>query len=165
MIGRGAARVARLLHRLFEASLVVKGLLAGAETLAGLGLLVTSGGLVRRFVDGLTRYEIAEDPTDRLATAARHYAEALSFQTQHFYALYLLSHGILKLLMVAALAAGALWAYPLAMAVLGGFVAYQMYAWAQDGSPALLLLSGFDAILIALVWQEFRTRRAGRHRA
>ena len=165
MVSTHVARIAKLLHQLFEASLVIKGLLAGAEALAGVGLLVASNGIVLRFVDWLTQYEIAEDPTDRMAQAARHYADAFSIETQHFYALYLISHGGLKLGMVIALALGAMWAYPGAMAILAGFVAYQLYTWAQDGSAFLLVLSGFDLFMIWLVWQEWQARRlqAGRH--
>lgn len=153
-------RIARWLHRLFEASLLVKGILASLESAAGLGLLLTSNALIQRFVDWLTHYEIVEDPTDRMASAARHYAEAFSIQSQHFYALYLLSHGALKLGMVIALAVGAMWAYPGAIVILAGFVAYQMYTWAEGGSAVLLALSAFDLFMIWLVWQEYQARRA-----
>lgn len=156
---RHSARIARWLHQLFEASLLVKGLLAGLETFAGLGLLLTSNAFIQGFVDWLTRYEIAEDPADKLATVARHYAEAFSIQTQHFYALYLLSHGALKLGMVIALAMGAMWAYPAAMVMLTGFVVYQMVSWAESGSMILLALSAFDVVMIWLVWREYQSHR------
>lgn len=158
---RHTAQIARWLHQLFEASLLVKGVLASLEAAAGLGLLLTSNAFIQRFVDWLTHYEIAEDPHDKLASVARHYAEAFSIQTQHFYALYLLSHGALKLGMVIALAMGAMWAYPGAMVILAGFVVYQMYSWAGGGSMVLLALSAFDLFMIWLVWQEYQARRSG----
>jgi len=158
---RHTARIARWLHQLFEASLLVKGVFASLETAAGLGLLMTSNAFIQTFVDWLTHYEIAEDATDKMASAAQHYAEAFSIQTQHFYALYLLSHGALKLGMVVALVFGAMWAYPGAMVILAGFVVYQMASWAESGSVFLLALSAFDAIMIWLVWQEYQARRAG----
>lgn len=162
MVRENATRIRKWLHQLFEASLVIKGLLASAEALAGLGLLLTSNMLILRIVDWLTQYEIAEDPADKMATVARHYAESFSLQTQHFYAWYLLSHGGLKLAMVVALAMGAIWAYPAAMLILAGFVSYQLYTWSHDGSRVLLLLSGFDLVMIGLVWQEFRAKRAAK---
>ncbi len=158
---RHTARITRWLHRLFEASLLVKGVLASFEAAAGLGLLLTSNAFIQRFVDWLTHYEIAEDPSDKLASVARHYAEAFSIQTQHFYALYLLSHGALKLGMVIALAFGAMWAYPGAMVMLAGFVVYQIYSWMDSGSTFLLVLSAFDVFMIWLVWQEYQARRGG----
>lgn len=161
MVKRNAALIARWLHRLFEASLLVKGILASAEALSGLGLLLTSNAHIVTLVDWLTRYEIAEYPRDRMASWVERHAELLSIQSQHFYALYLLSHGALKLAMVILLALGLSWAYPAAMAMLAGFVTYQLYEWHYSASPFLLVLSGLDLFMIYLVWQEYRAIREG----
>lgn len=161
MVQKNAALIARWLHRLFEASLLIKGILAGAETLSGLGLLLTANRQIVALVDWLTRHEIAEDPNDRLASWVARHAELLSIQSQQFYAWYLLSHGGLKLIMVILLALGLVWAYPAAMVVLAGFVTYQVYEWLHSGSPFLLVLSGLDLFMIYLVWQEYRAMRTG----
>jgi uncharacterized membrane protein len=121
----------RLLHWLFEASLAIKGFLCAAETLAGLGLLLTPNPLIARLV----------------------------FCIQHFYAWYLLAHGGLKLTMVFMLWRRVLWAYPAAMVVLTGFVIYQTYEFVHAGSPFLLVLALFDLVMIGLVWQEWRALR------
>lgn len=152
--------LSRWLHQLFEASLVVKGLLAGSEALAGVGLLFTSNHLILTFVDWLTRHEIAQDPQDKLAHSIETTMAVFSIETQHFYAFYLLAHGGLKLAMVLALARRILWAYPVAIAVLSGFIVYQLHHWTSTHSPALLVLSGFDAVMIFLVWREYRSLRA-----
>ena len=162
VLSRGKGLV-RFLHPLFEASLVVKGALAASEGLAGLGLLLTTNTRILAFVDWLTRTEIVQDPHDKMALAARHLTEGLSIQSQHFYALYLCAHGGLKLVMVLLLARGVRWAYPAAMALLAGFVLYQMEHWMQTHAAPLLILSAFDTIMIALVWREWRT--APRHAA
>ena len=60
-----------------------------------------------------------------MATWFRSLAEAFTIQSQHFYALYLLGHGLLKFTMVLMLSRRILWAYPAAMAILAGFVVYQ----------------------------------------
>lgn len=161
MVRSNTALIARWLHRLFEASLVIKGVLATLEALSGLGLLLTANHRIVALVDWLTRYEIAEGPQDGLATWVQRHAELLSMQSQHFYALYLLSHGALKLAMVILLALGLSWAYPAALLVLAGFVTYQTYEWLHSGSPFLLMLSGLDMLMIYLVWQEYRAIRAG----
>lgn len=153
--------IARWLHRLFEASLVIKGILATLEALSGLGLLMTANRHIVALVDWLTHYEIAEDPQDKLASWVQRHAELLSIQSQHFYALYLLSHGTLKLGMVILLALGLTWAYPAAILVLAGFVLYQTYEWLHSNSPFLLMLSGLDMLMIYLVWQEYLAIRAG----
>jgi uncharacterized membrane protein len=146
----------RLLHWLFEASLAIKGLLTAAETLAGLGLLLTPNPLIARFVFWVTHFEIAEDPNDTLATWTLRAVAQFPMGTQHFYALYLLAHGGLKLTMVYMLWRRVLWAYPAAMVVLSGFVVYQTFESFHAGSPFLLLLALFDLVMIGLVWQEWR---------
>ena len=149
----------RLLHWLFEASLAIKGFLCAAETLAGLGLLLTPNPLIARFVFWLTHFEIAEDPTDTLASWTLRAVEQFPIGTQHFYAFYLLAHGGLKLTMVFMLWRRVLWAYPAAMVVLTGFVIYQTYEFFHAGSPFLLVLALFDLVMIGLVWQEWRALR------
>ncbi|MCF1708667.1 DUF2127 domain-containing protein [Tabrizicola sp. J26] len=154
--------LAWLWHELFEASLVIKGLLAGSEALAGLGLLLTSNNLILRFVAWLTSHELTQDPTDPMATWTQHTMAAFSIETQHFFAIYLLTHGALKLAMVLLLARRILWAYPAAMAMLTGFILYQMNHWTHTHSPALLVLTAFDAFMIYLVWREYRTLKTTR---
>lgn len=129
--------------------------------MAGLGLLVTSNHLILSAVAWLTRNEIAQDPTDSMALWMRHAVDAFPIETQHFYALYLMGHGALKLAMVLLLARRVLWAYPVSMAVLAGFIVYQLHHWTGTHSPPLLVLSAFDAIMIGLVWREYRALRAG----
>ena len=149
----------RLLHWLFEASLAIKGLLTAAEALAGLGLRVTPNPLIARFVFWLTHFEIAEDPTDTMASWTIRAVEQFPIDTQHFYALYLLAHGGLKLTMVMLLWRRVIWAYPASMVVLAGFVGYQTFEFFHAGSPFLLLLALFDLVMIGLVWQEWRALR------
>jgi uncharacterized membrane protein len=149
----------RLLHWLFEASLAIKGLLTSAEALAGLGLLLTPNPLVARFVYWITHFQIAEHPTDTLATWTLRAMQSFPVPTQHFYALYLLAHGGVKLTMVILLWRKVVWAYPAAMVVLAGFVAYQLYEFVHAGSPFLLMLAIFDLVMIGLVWQEGRALR------
>ena len=105
MVRKNAALIARWLHRLFEASLVVKGILAALEGLSGLGLLLTANRHLVALVDWLTRHEITQDPQREARKAGcSAMPSCLSIESQHFYALYLLSHGALKLGMVILLA-------------------------------------------------------------
>ncbi len=148
-------------HWLFEASLAIKGLLTGTEFAAGLGLLLVPNAMVARLVYWLTHYEIAEDPTDTMAAWTLRAIEQFPIGTQHFYALYLMAHGGLKLGIVILLWRRVMWAYPAGMAVLAGFVVYQVYEFVHSGSPFLLLLALFDLLMIVLIWQEFRALKAG----
>ena len=160
---------ANILHWLFETSLVIKASLTSAEFLAGLGLLMTPNAPIARLLYWLnqllywlTHYQIAEHPTDTLAAWSQRAMEGFPVATQDFYGWYLLLHGGLKLVMVVMLWARILWAYPAAMAVLSGFVIYQLFEFLHSGSPFLLMLAFFDLSMIALVWQEYKALKAKR---
>ena len=81
-------------------------------------------------------------------------------QVQHFYALYLLGHGVLKFFMVIMLARRIVWAYPAAMVVLAGFVIYQMTEFFAAGTLGFLALSVLDTLMIVLVYREWGILKA-----
>ncbi len=149
----------RLLHRLFEASLLIKGLFAGLELLAGLAFFATPGSTIIAFLDWLTAPELAQDPRDLLAQTLLSAAQNLSIETQHFYALYLASHGGVKLVMVLCLFRGLHWAYPVSMAVLGLFILYQLHLFLLAPSVGLVALCLFDVAMIWLIRSEWRNAR------
>jgi uncharacterized membrane protein len=153
-------RGARLLHDAFEASLLLKGAFAASEALLGLALYFVPGAAITGAVRWLTTHELTEDPNDLIARHLLDAAQSLSISTQDFYAFYLLGHGLLKLAVVLLLARGFLWAYPLAVAVLSGFIAYQLHRYLLSPSAGLILLSLLDAVVIALTVIEYRARRA-----
>jgi uncharacterized membrane protein len=93
---------------------------------------------------------------------ARHllgYAQSFSIDSQHFYAWYLLSHGMVKLLLVAGLLRRQMWSYPASIVVMMLFIAYQLYRYSYTGSVGLLVLSAFDVVVIWLIWHEYRLVR------
>ena len=148
-------RLSIWLHWLFEASLVIKGTFAAGETLSGLGLLLTPHGAVLIAWAWATNHHLTQDPNDAMALWFRDLANSFPVHLQHFYALYLLGHGALKFAMVIMLARRILWAYPVAMVILAGFVLYQATEFATHGSLVLLALALLDAFMIALVYREW----------
>jgi uncharacterized membrane protein len=76
-----------------------------------------------------------------------------------FASLYLLSHGVVKTALVVALWFNKLWAYPLTIAVFGGFMAYQVYRYTYTHSFALMALTIFDAVVVGLTWLEYRDQK------
>ena len=155
MLINPSSLLGRWLHWLFEASLVFKGLFAAGESMAGLGLLLTPNLTIINFVGWLTSHDLTQEPNADMAKFVHHMTEAFPIQVQHFYAFYLLGHGLLKFLMVIMLARRILWGYPVSMLILAGFVTYQMTEFFSHGSIALLALSGFDAFMIGLVYREW----------
>jgi uncharacterized membrane protein len=158
---------AHLRELLFRIGVLFKGLDGTLEVAGGIALWVVSPGWVVRLVGLLTQDEITEDPHDIIANYLRHAVSRFSAGSEHFLALYLLGHGVTKICVVVALLRNKLWAYPIAIVVFGGYIAYQIYRFTLTGSLGLIALSILDLIVIGLVWLEYRavkSRRARQHR-
>ncbi|HET7708403.1 MAG TPA: DUF2127 domain-containing protein [Sphingomicrobium sp.] len=150
------------IHDLFAISVLLKGAHALIEIVGGIALYMLS---TKAVVDLLNRFavgELIEDPKDLVAGQLLKFAEGFSVQAHHFYAFYLLSHGVVKLALVAGLLREKLWAYPASFAVFTAFIGYQLYRFSYTHEISLIALSILDAIVIALAWHEYRLLR--RHR-
>ena len=144
------------IHAAFEIGVVLKGLNGLAELVGGTILYFTSLDLIRGIVTWLVHSELIEDPHDRIANYVLHAAEGVSVGGKTFAAFYLLTHGVVKLILVAGLLRNRPWAYPASLAVLGLFIAYQLYRLSFAFSVGLVLLTVFDAVIIVLIWHEYR---------
>ena len=147
------------LHRFFEISLVAKALFAILEISTGAAAYFVSPALVGRVVGFITRGELTEDPRDLVANILMHWARGLSVGSQHFTALYLFSHGMLKLWLVIGLLRERLWYYPLALVVFAAFIGYQLDRYSFTHSAWLLLLTAVDFVVIGLTWHEMQYLR------
>lgn len=146
----------------FLASVGFKGIDGILESLGGIALLVVNPGFILRAVQLLTQDEIAEDPLDRVANTLLHLASHLSISQQHFLAIYLLVHGLVKVGLVWALLARVLIAYPLSIAIFGVFTVYQLYRYNITQGLGLLLLTALDLVVVGLVYLEYRALRRAR---
>jgi uncharacterized membrane protein len=147
------------LDRAFYISLTLKGLNAGLEILGGLLLLLISPATINRLVITLTQNEFTEDRHDFLVTHIRSFGHHLTTSSRLFAVAYLLSHGIVKMVLIVALFKQKLWAYPWMIGVLGLFVVYQVYRMTYLFSVGLLLLTIFDVFIIILTWLEYNRHR------
>jgi uncharacterized membrane protein len=92
--------------------------------LGGLALAFVSHDLIVQIVLALTAGELLEDPRDLVANALRNAAGGFTTDAQSFAAWYLFSHGLIKLVLVAAVLANRVWAYPAVIVALIGFILY-----------------------------------------
>ena len=74
--------------------------------------------------------------------------------------IYLLIHGAVKVGLVIALLLNKLWAYPCLIIVLLIFIGYQLYRIALQPSAGLIVLTIFDAVIVALTWPEIPSAAA-----
>ncbi len=149
----------RRIHQLFEVSILLKGAHAVIECVGGVALALTANGKIVGLVARFTQDELHEDRADFVASHLLAWAQAMSVQTQHFYAFYLLSHGVVKLALVVGLLMRKLWAYPASLAVMTLFIAYQLYRYSYTHSPGLIVLTVFDLFVMVLIWHEYRLLR------
>ncbi len=104
--------------------------------------------------------ELAQDPSDFVARHLLHSASQLSPSTTLYGAVYLLAHGVAKVVLVALVLRNKLWAYPWMIALILAFIAYQLYQLTMKLSFGLLALTLFDALVVWLTWREYRSKRA-----
>jgi len=147
------------IHQIFVVSVLAKGVHALIEIAGGAALYLISTETIVRTIQRYSYDELIEDRNDWIATQLLQFAQTFSVAEHHFYAFYLLSHGIIKSALVIGLLREKLWAYPASFAVFGAFIAYQLYRFSFTGDVGLILLSIFDAFVIVLAVHEYRLLR------
>ncbi len=149
----------KTIHQIFVASVLFKGIHAAIEIVGGIALYFLS---TETIVNTITRWsydELIEDRHDWVANHLLDFARHFSVAEHNFYAFYLLSHGLIKTVLVIGLLREKLWAYPASFAVFGGFIAYQIYRYTFTHDFGLILLSIFDLFVIYLAVHEYRLLR------
>jgi uncharacterized membrane protein len=147
-------------HRLFRVGVWLKGL-DGLVELGGAAALEILGrpGIhdVARF---LVRHELGEDPGDPLAHLVLDVAHRMRGDTLRFTVLYLAFHGAVKVWLALFLLRDRLWAFPVALALLGLFLAFQCWELVTGPTVVLGALTVLDFAILALIWREWRALRA-----
>jgi uncharacterized membrane protein len=152
-------RYNRVIHTTFRVGVIAKGIDGFLEIIGGVLLLLLRPETIGELIFLLTEHELSTDPRDIIANYLLRSAGHLSGTAKLFGSLYLLSHGIIKILLVISLLNRKLWAYPAAIIFFIVFIVYQLYRYSFGHSPWLIVLSAFDAAVVALTWEEYRSMR------
>ena len=150
-----------LLDKTFDVALILKGLDGLLELVGGVLLIVISPETINHLAHSLTQHELSQDSNDFLAHHLLRLTANLH-NTQTFGALYLLAHGLVKIVIVIGLLRREHWSYYVAFVFLGGFVIYQVYRMTYAPTLGLALLTVFDLFIIWLTWREFQRMRQAR---
>ena len=141
-------------HRVFIISLILKGINSLLEIAGGILFLFTGSASTILYL--MIKGELIEDPTDFIATHIQHFLPYFSTHSQLYASFYLLSHGIVKIILVVSLLRNKLWAYPATIVTLLLFIAYQLYRLSYAYSLGFVLLTIFDILIIVLTWHEYK---------
>jgi uncharacterized membrane protein len=153
--------VSPVLDRAFKVGMALKAADGVLEIIGGLLLLFITPAEIQHFVRSLTAHELSQDPHDFVANHLLHSTVHLTRGTTLFGAVYLLSHGITKVVLVTLVLSDKLWAYPWTIALLIAFIIYQLYRMvAVHFSVGLLALTIFDSLLVWLTWREYQAKRS-----
>jgi uncharacterized membrane protein len=151
-----------LLHEAFKIGIGLKGIDGVLELAGGVLLWIEKRVALNRVAKALTQHELSEDPRDfvanHLVQAVRHFGHS----EKAFAALYLGLHGVVKIVLVVALWRNRLWAYPAMIAVLLGFIGYQIYRMTLTPTVFLGALTVLDVGIVWLTWMEYRHQKRRR---
>ena len=111
------------------------------------------------FAQWLVQNELAENPNDYVALKILQFAGSAPATGTTFYTTYFAAHGLLHIVVVAALMSGVRWANHAAVIMLALFVIYQMFEWMSVGGYMLILLTVIDLAVIYLTVREHRHTR------
>jgi len=143
----------------FKIALILKAIDGFFETLGGIILFFVNPSQINSFFKLIFLGELIEDPKDFIANFLISFSNKISLNVEFYSAVYLLSHGIIKIALVYALLKRKLWAYPVAIAIFSLFLVVQIYLLILKFNIFYLLLSILDIIVIVLVVWEYKHLR------
>jgi uncharacterized membrane protein len=148
---------------LFELGILLKLLDGLVETVSGLALLIIRPVHIVHWAHWLTASELAEDPHDFIANHIVHWANSFTKEAAVFAAIYLLVHGLIKIVLVYEVLRNHLWAYLALIIVTAAFVVYQIYHLVEKPSFGFVVLTLFDLAVIYLTAREYTKMKAAHH--
>lgn len=146
-----------IFHKSFKIGILVKGIDSVFEMIGGILLIFLNPNRLNKLVTLLTQHELSEDPKDAVANFIIRLSSHFSLSGQYFGIFYLMSHGIIKLILVVMLWKRKIWAYPLTVVSLILFILYQIYRCTIMYSTGLVLLTVFDIVMIILTLIEYKS--------
>lgn len=149
-----------LLDRSFQASITLKGLDGLLEIVTAFLFLAMTPTRASSLIDFFTFHSLSRNPNAFVASHLLHASQNIVAHAHYFVFFYLLSHGVAKVVLVAALWCNRMWAYPGLIILLVAFIAYQLYRMTFAPSIFLVGLTIFDAIVVWLTAAEYKKQKS-----
>ncbi|MGO3234265.1 MAG: DUF2127 domain-containing protein [Microbacterium sp.] len=155
----GARSNHKLLDRVFDASIILKGINGALELFGGVALFFVSADQIRHLLNWVSAHALVAHPHSAMAQWIEHLADRMGADATAFAAWYLILHGVIKIVLVWALLRQKLWAYPWMLVALGLFIAYQCYELVVHFGWWMLALTIFDIFIVILTMREWQLHR------
>ena len=155
-------------HLAYLVTIAIKGIDGAIETILGLVIWVSGAARFHTFLLQYTAPELVEAPSGSFTQLLRSGAAQLMDSSVGFVVLYLLAHGVLKVVLaLVLLTGGGRWVYPVATLILTGFIGFMSWHLAEQWSNWVLTFVLFDLFTLLLVLNEWRNEKTHhlRHRA
>lgn len=144
-----------LLDKTYEIGIIIKGIDGTLELLGGILVLALSSHTITGIAAFLTEDALRENPHNFIALRVQHVGHHLASGHTVFAAAFLITHGLVKVVLVTCLLLNKLWAYPWALVALGIFLVYQGYLLITAPTLGMAFLTVLDAVIIYLVYREW----------
>lgn len=154
-------RLRHWFERFYKIGVGIKGIDGLIELAAGIALLV-SPQLVHVFLQSFAS-ELGEHSSHKFGFIIEYIARIdsdLARSGTTFLIIFLVIHGLVKLGLVYCLLRKIIRAYPVALAILVIFLAYQSYVLIVNPSIAMAIFTILDVAIVWLVWGEYRDLKA-----
>lgn len=148
-IDKSSSKAEQLLEWTFVVSILFKLAFGAVEAAAGFALLIVSNSYIDRVIDQVNSWVIPEWSVGMIS--------AMLANQRLFLAWYAILHGIPKVILALVLIRRKLWGYPLSLAILIGFILYQVYEIIGGRSLLFMIsITIFDLFVGYMIIHEWR---------
>lgn len=152
----------RFLRASFRTGITLKGIDGILEAIGGVLLWFIKPEQLGSTLQEIFVHELLRDPHDFLARHLLHTSEKIAQSDPLFASIFLLSHGLVKVVLAVLLWMNKLWAYPLAIVVFTAFTIFGIVRYLHTHATLLIVIAVFDMIIVGLAWEEYRAEKANR---
>jgi uncharacterized membrane protein len=145
--------------KLFRISLYIKGAGALSDVINGILIWFISKAIIVTFFLNFFQPILTDNPNDLVSGFIVDSAAAFAISSQYFIAIYLFSHGIIKLFLVINLFRRKLWAYPASIIIFSLLIVVESYELYYKYSVWLLAFTLLDILVVLLTVHEYGVLR------
>lgn len=140
----------------FYGGLSLKAINAVIEIIGGLIMLMVSLDWLNTMIKVIALPELREDSQDIIMNYLITLSQNFSITAMHSVAIYMLFHGLTKVIAVWLLWQKKMWAYLPVVGVFILFISYECYSFLHSYSPIMLGIIIIDIAIVVVVMLEYR---------